>query len=133
MTKKIVRIGLLGFILILAVLFFVVDPSKSVLFPRCVFHSLTGYYCPGCGSQRAIHSLLHFNLAGVVQNNFLLLPAIILIVYHYSRTFLNRKLNWNLPNIFYFKKTPWIILAVIILFWILRNIPGYPFSVLAPH
>ncbi len=133
MTKKIVQIGLSIFILVLVVLFFVADPSKSVLFPRCVFNSLTGYYCPGCGSQRAIHSLLHFNLAGVVQNNFLLLPAIVLIIYHYSRALLNRKFNWNFPNIFYFKKTPWIILAVIILFWILRNVPYYPFLILAPH
>ena len=133
MTKKIIQIGLLVFILILAVLFFILDPFKNALFPRCVFNSLTGYFCPGCGSQRAIHNLLHLNFAGVVQNNFLLLPAIVLIIYHYSRTFFNRKLKLNLPNIFYFKKTPWIIFGVIMLFWILRNIPCYPFLMLAPH
>jgi len=119
-------------LVLLAVLFFALDPAKSPVFPKCIFHSTTGYYCPGCGSQRAIHDLLHLNFAGVIKSNFLFLPAALLIVYYYSRFFLNKKLNWKLPNIFYFKNTPWIILAVIVIFWILRNLPVYPFSVLAP-
>jgi hypothetical protein len=131
--KNILRIGLLIGFTGLAVLFFVLDPAKHDLFPRCLFNSLTGYYCPGCGSQRAIHSLLHLDFAGVVSYNFLLIPALLLILYHYLRPVLNRQLNWKLPNIFYIKSTPWIIFGVIIIFWILRNLPFYPFSVLAPN
>lgn len=130
--KRIINIGLLIGFTGLAVLFFALDPARHDLFPRCLFNSITGYYCPGCGSQRAIHSLLHLNFAGVVSHNFLFLPAILLIIYHYSFPILNRFFNWKLPNIFYFKNTPWIILSVVILFWIFRNIPTYPFSVLAP-
>ena len=130
--KRILNIGLLISIIGLAVLFYVLNPSEHQIFPRCLFNSITGYYCPGCGSQRAIHSLLHFDLAGVVSYNFLFIPGFLLIFYHYSHPVLNRLLNWKLPNIFYFKSTPWIIFGVIILFWILRNLPYYPFSVLAP-
>lgn len=25
----------------------------------CIFHMLTGYYCPGCGGTRALKALLH--------------------------------------------------------------------------
>lgn len=130
--KRILNIGLLVVLIGLAVLFFVLDPTKHNIFPRCLFNSITGYYCPGCGSQRAIHSLLHFDIAGVVSYNFLFIPAFLLIIYHYLHPFLNRFFGWKLPNIFYFKSTPWIIFGFVIAFWILRNLPIYPFSVLAP-
>lgn len=129
---KFYKIGLLIVITGLAVLFFVLNPAEHEIFPRCLFNSITGYYCPGCGSQRAIHSLLHLNFAGVIGNNFLFIPAFLLILYHYLHPVVNRFFKWKLPNIFYFKSTPWIIFAFVILFWILRNIPFYPFSVLAP-
>ncbi len=130
--RALLRAGLLTVIMGLAVLFFVLDPVKDAIFPRCVFYSLTGYHCPGCGSQRAIHNLLHLNLSGVVSNNALLLPATLLIFYHYARPLFNRISARELPDIFYLKQTPWIIFAIIILFGILRNIPFFPFSVLAP-
>jgi hypothetical protein len=132
MTKKLLNIGLLTAVAVLAVLFFMLDPAKHSIFPRCIFNSVTGYYCPGCGSQRAIHNLLHLDFVGVISYNFLFLPAALLILYHSLHPFLNRKFGLKLPNILYHKLTPWIILIVIILFWILRNIPVYPFSVLAP-
>lgn len=131
--KKYLNIGLLIILTGLAVLFFFLNPSEQIIFPKCVFHSLTGYHCPGCGSQRAIHSLLHLDFAGVVGNNFLFLPAGLLIIFHYIRQPLHKLFKWNLPNILYKKYTPIIILVVIILFWILRNLPFYPFSVLAPN
>jgi hypothetical protein len=130
--KKILNTGLLIGFTGLAVLFFVLDPARHSIFPRCIFNSITGYYCPGCGSQRAIHSLLHLRLMDVVSYNFLFLPAALLIMYHYLHPLLNRKFGLKFPNILYHKLTPWIIFLVVILFWILRNIPVFPFSVLAP-
>jgi hypothetical protein len=130
--KKFINIGLLLGIIGVAVLFFVLDPNKHELFPRCIFHSITGAHCPGCGSQRALHSLLHFDIAGVVSYNFLFIPAGLLILYHYLHPLLNRAFKWKLPNILYMKYTPWIVFATVILFWIARNLPWYPFSVLAP-
>ena len=130
--KKILNTILLLLIVGVAVVFFVLDPNKHEIFPKCIFHSLTGAYCPGCGSQRALHSLLHFDIAGVVSYNFLFLPAALLIVYHYVHPILNKLFNWKLPNLFYMKYTPWVIFTVVIVFWIFRNLPRYPFSVLAP-
>jgi hypothetical protein len=131
--KKLIRLGLFIVIVGLALVFYFLNPVEHEIFPKCAFHSLTGYYCPGCGSQRAIHSLLHLDFTGVVSNNFLFLPAMILLMYHYSHPYLNRWFVWKLPNIFYFKRLPWIIFGVVILFWILRNLPSYPFTVLAPN
>jgi hypothetical protein len=129
---KILNIGLLIVFLGMAALFFVLDPAEHILFPRCIFNTITGYYCPGCGSQRAIHSLLHFNLTGVVSYNALFIPAFLLIFYHYLHPILNNLFGSKLPNIFYFKSTPWIIFGFIIVFWVARNLPFFPFSVLAP-
>jgi hypothetical protein len=130
--KRILNLILLFLILGVAVVFFVLDPTKHSIFPKCMFHSLTGAYCPGCGSQRALHSLLHFDIAGVVSYNFLFLPAALLLLYHYTHPLFNKFFKWKLPNLFYLKSTPWVIFAVVILFWIFRNLPWYPFSVLAP-
>ena len=130
--KRIIQIGLLTVVSILAALFYFLNPAEHQLFPKCIFYSTTGYHCPGCGSQRAIHSLLHLDFVGVVSNNILFLPAALLVVYHYAHPLLNKLFNWKLPNIFYFKSTPWIILVIVVLFWILRNLPYYPFTFLAP-
>lgn len=127
-TNSILLLLLLG----VAVLFYFLDPTQHNLFPRCMFHSLTGAYCPGCGSQRALHSLLHLNFANVIGYNFLFLPAALFILYHYAHPLLNKFFSWNLPNLFYKKETPWVVLSVVLLFWIARNLPFYPFTILAP-
>lgn len=114
------------------ILFYMLDPAENVIFPRCPFHVVTGYYCPGCGSQRAVHSLLHLDLAGVAGNNFLFLPAVLVVVYHYLRPLVVRLTGKKLPDIFYMKSFPWIVLGVIIIFWILRNLSFDPFIFLAP-
>lgn len=48
------------------------DPVKYVLMPKCPLKMLTGLSCPGCGIQRAIHALLHGDVAGAVKYNFFL-------------------------------------------------------------
>lgn len=125
--KKLYLTGLLTGIFALAALLYFFNPAEN-LFPSCPFHTITGLYCPGCGSQRALHNLLHFNPGGVISNNILVFPALMIILYHGLYSIIKPKHT----NILYLKNTPWIILIVILLFWVLRNIPAYPFSLLAP-
>jgi hypothetical protein len=112
--------------------FYLLDPAKSVLFPKCPLYVWTGLYCPGCGSQRAIHSFLHFRFLEVMHYNFLLYPAGAFILYHVSRPFIRKVSGVDLPDFLYRPKTPWIILIIVVVFWILRNIPFSPFNWLAP-
>lgn len=37
--------------------------------PKCIFKLVTGYDCPGCGFQRAIHALLHGHIAEAIRYN----------------------------------------------------------------
>lgn len=119
--------------LVLLPIYFVVDPMKYALFPECPFYALTGLYCPGCGTQRAIHAILHgqvfealgYNLLACMALPFILYSAAIMLL----NTFYKKKITQNL-----FYKT-WfihIILLFVVLFWILRNLPLPGFQKLAP-
>lgn len=114
------------------IFFYLLDPGEYELFPRCIFYSATGLFCPGCGSQRAIHGMLHLNFGDVARNNLLFLPVILTIAYHYIHPVINKKFHSKLPNILYLKKTPWIVFSIILLFWVFRNIRSFPFSLMAP-
>jgi len=50
------------------------DPRQTVWMPRCPFRLLTGWSCPACGNQRALHALLHGHIAEAWHfNRFLIL------------------------------------------------------------
>ena len=57
------------------------DPSNGG-FPACPFHALTGLLCPGCGSQRALHDLLHGLIGEAFRHNALLVISIPLLAVH---------------------------------------------------
>ena len=129
---KLKYIGLLFIGLIVAILYFYFSPNTS-FFPRCPLYSTTGIYCPGCGSQRAMHSFLHLDFKGVLKYNVLFFFGVIVFIYHLVVNILNNYYGKNIKNVLYHKKAPILILILIIIFWILRNIPVYPFTLLAPH
>ena len=56
------------------------DPNAAHSpFPGCMFRALTGYFCVGCGLTRALHALVHGDLARAFSMNplaMLLLPPI---------------------------------------------------------
>ena len=126
--RKIYLIGLLTVLFALAGFLYAFDPAGSNIFPPCPFYTITGFYCPGCGSQRALHDILHLDLPGAAENNILVIPALLVIIYQLICQFLKPKHQ----NILYYSSAPWIILVIIVIFWILRNLPFYPFTLLAP-
>lgn len=60
-------------ITVIVTVYFLFDPAGTMWFPRCPFLVLTGFRCPGCGSQRALHALLHGEVAEAWRLNALLL------------------------------------------------------------
>ena len=121
---------LLAFFALIALL--VVDPADSSLFPPCPFHALTGLHCPGCGTLRALHQLLDGNLRTAFRLNPLMVSFLPLIAYGSLSGLVRVVSGRNVPGVFLPALWIWILLGVIILFWIARNIPVYPFSLLAP-
>jgi len=119
-------------VVVIFLVYYFVNPSNINLFPKCPLYSSTGIYCPGCGSQRALHDMLNFKFKEMIGHNFLFLFGIIIIIYHFivEGILYFKGKDYNL---LYKPKTPIIILIIVILYWILRNIPSYPFTLLAPH
>ena len=60
----------------LLLLFYLFNPADAGFFPPCPFRLVTGLLCPGCGSQRAVHALLH----GEVGAAFLLNPMMVVAI-----------------------------------------------------
>lgn len=92
-------------------------PESSAWYPRCVFKAATGYECPGCGSTRAAHHLLH----GRVGQAFRLNPMLFLMggVMLAAAPSLVRG---NQPR---FITRPWFgwgTLIVVMTWWIVRNL-----------
>lgn len=112
--------------------YFIFDPSEFLFFPKCPFHSLTGFYCPGCGSQRAAHAILNGHILEGLRHNFLIVLLTFVLGYQLILYLITRFSKRNVKNILHNSKTTYTILVLVILFWILRNIHLYPFTYLAP-
>ncbi len=105
-----------------ATVLFAFDPVRVTVFPVCPFHQWTGLWCPGCGTTRALHQLLHGNVAAAFRFNALsmaMLPVAGYLIVRGDASTL--KPTWI-----------WALLVVIVAFGVLRNIPAYPFTLLAP-
>src|SRR5450631_1503000 len=101
-----------------------VDPNAAGHYPTCPFLAITGWYCPGCGSLRAIHALAHGDLMTALARNPFAVVALGYLVLSWvlwlDRTARGRPRRWLAP--------PWVlygVLAAILMFWVLRNVPGW--------
>jgi hypothetical protein len=117
---------------LLAWLLYQSGPTASWL-PGCLFHRWTGFDCPGCGMTRAAHAALHGRLGEALRFNplgMVLLPA----------AMVGLGLEWigwvrgrPLPVRFRIGGYwAWWLLAVLLTFWVLRNVPVWPCTLLAP-
>jgi len=109
-----------------AVYLFVFEPGKNGLFPDCPFRLLTGFNCPGCGTSRGLHRLLHGDLIGAFQFNplvMLLLPIFLYaFVRHTAAVFRDRPIKSNQLD----PRFIWMFFVVVMSFWVFRNTPFYP-------
>jgi hypothetical protein len=105
------------------VIFYVFDPETHAFFPQCMFLMLTGFECPGCGTQRAIHSLLHFDFRKAFSYSALmpfLVPYILIGTY---LAFLGGRERFpRLENILFGKWAAVIAVSCIVTYGVLRNV-----------
>ncbi len=100
---------------------YAIDPADLPFRGPCLLNRLTGAHCPLCGGTRAVHSLLRARIREAFGMNLILMIMLPLF-----------------PGLFLFsggksaRWAPWIILALMILYLILRNIPLELFQFMAP-
>lgn len=104
-----------------------VNPHEGGNYPTCPSLLITGWYCPGCGTLRAIHDLAHGDVMGALGMNILAVVAIPWLVWRwYTWASAAAGRPWQ--------RTPapaWVIYALaaaIVVYWVARNVP-----VLAPY
>lgn len=125
MSSKIHIIIFFCFISIAIAVIYFHPPMASPYYPPCIAKKITGYDCAGCGSARACYNLLHGKFVKAADNNILLvalLPVIAIGLIHFFTGRLS--LAWKKIN------KPLLFLWVIVCFWVIRNIPAYPFTIL---
>jgi hypothetical protein len=108
---------------------FIFEPGKTGFFPACPFRTITGFTCPGCGSTRGLHRLLHGDVVGAFEFNPLMVVALPFLLYALVRyttaAVTGRPLKVNRLNAKYI----WVLLVVIVSFWVFRNTRFYPFPI----
>jgi hypothetical protein len=99
-------------------------------FLPCMFRAITGYYCIGCGLTRALHALVHGDVLRAFSMNplaMLVIPLLPLMIAHGQ--------GWQprrLAPLMRWVMEPKLWLVLLPAYWIARNLPWFPFTLLAP-
>ena len=109
------------------------DPSSSTgIYPPCPFKSLTGLYCPGCGALRGLHALLNGDIRAALDFNPLIVVSLPYLLYSFYRYCSPVVLGRRVQPLLIKPSWIWTFMTVVFAFWIIRNIPYFPFNALAP-
>lgn len=127
MYRRSTVVGIWLILIVSAVYLFMFEPGRTGFFPLCPFRLLTGLQCPGCGTTRALHEIVHGHFWAAFMLNPLLLIASPFLLWAFLRYTLiamqgsvPRKNALPAPYIY-------AIFFVVLGFWIFRNTPYYPF------
>lgn len=131
-SRRMMVVGMMLPIAAALILLRIYDPATSTLFPPCPVYFLTGWYCPGCGSLRAMHQLLHGQVRVAWAMNPLSVPLFPFLAYGLAAEAMLYARGRKLPLLVL--PGAWIraLCAAILLFGIARNLPFHPFNLLAP-
>ena len=111
---------------------YLVDPRVQSVYPICPFFGLTGFHCAGCGTLRALHTLMRGDVAAAVGYNAMAMASLPFIAYSGARATMSAFGLPSPPRAFIPHRWIWALLAGVIAFWALRNVPIHPFAALAP-
>lgn len=124
MKRLLILAAIIVAVLSLIVLYRNVNPvgtESSKYMPKCVIKTLTGYDCPSCGSQRALHAMLNGEVKEAILLNpfiFLLLPYLVLLLLTtISKSRLALKIRPYVQN----RKVAYIYIGFYFTWWIVRN------------
>ena len=114
-------------IIILLLIYLYLNKKYGFYIP-CIFHKITGFYCPGCGATRCILSLIKGNIKAAFFYNplfFIMIPFFIFGIIYKCYIYIadkEEKIISNIPNYIWV-----VVLIIVIIFGILRNIETFEY------
>jgi hypothetical protein len=131
-SPALVWLAVLAGMAALGLLLFAFDPNRYGFYPRCMFHQMTGLNCPGCGGLRAAHQLLHGHVWRAFALNPLLLVLLPVLGWMLFSMAWRKAMGAALSHPFKHPGWLWALLALVVVFGIVRNLPLPAFQALAP-
>ena len=111
-------------LVVAGIVYYVFDPTiPNTWAPRCPMKMLTGYNCPSCGIQRALHCLLHGEIAEALHYNYFLILSIPFALLAIAASWYN--FNHRLDSLYHFICNRYVLITYIVLYclwWIIRNV-----------
>ena len=112
-------------ILLLIGIYYYFSPARYAFFPKCPFLWATGFRCPGCGSQRAIHELLNGEFGAAIRENVL----VVIFIPYLILGIVTELIRQPSPQILRMRqrlfggKAIWIVFTIVVVFAVMRNFP----------
>jgi hypothetical protein len=113
------------------IVLFCFDPRQYHFYPVCFFHQTTGLLCPGCGTLRGLHQLLHGHLAAAFRFNPMLVVSLPFLLWFGARYGLQKAENQS-ASLGLRPVWLWLMLGAVLVVSVLRNLPGTSFAMLRP-
>jgi hypothetical protein len=106
----------------LLIVLYLFSPDQYSFYPRCLLHSWTGLQCPGCGSLRAAHHLLHGEIGAAFRLNALFVVSLVVGVFAGAGLVLNHVTGRDWLACFRRPFWIWVLAITVLAFGIGRNV-----------
>ena len=106
---------------LLAVVYYFIDPVEVRWMPKCLWKMATGTDCPGCGSQRMAHALMHADLHAAWTANAYALCMLPVLAFLLWLEFCRE----SYPRIYVVIHSPvviWSLAGSVLVWWVVRNL-----------
>jgi hypothetical protein len=108
-------------------------PTQTDWYPKCILYVQTGIYCPGCGTARCLHALTRGQILQAMAYNVVTVAFLPVLFVWLARHVWALIRGTDPPGRWLSPRGCWLVVALILGFAVLRNVPYYPFTLLAPH
>jgi hypothetical protein len=99
------------------------DPHESGAWGICPFHAMTGAWCPGCGSLRAVNDLTHGDLLAAASSNLVLVLALPVLAWLWVDWLRHAWAGRRRRSVGLSTPTVMLVLVPILVFSVVRNLP----------
>ena len=96
--------------------------------PPCPTRALFGLWCPGCGSSRMLYSLLHLDVPSALRYNAVGVLAVVVLLWSFAVWTVGRARDRRYVQWYQWRRSPQIVLVIVLCWFVIRNIPAEPFS-----